>query len=65
LEQILDAAPSLRSGQKQPLGDIVKDLHNAKLIGKNAASTKLFKKFPANFELTPEKQPNQIRYLAV
>jgi hypothetical protein len=39
-------------------------LHNAKLIGKNAASTKLFKKFPDNFELTPEKQPNQIRYLA-
>ena len=63
LEQILNAAPTLRTGQKQPLGDIVKDLHNAKLIGKNAASTKLFKKFPDNFELTPEKQPNQIRYL--
>ena len=64
LEQILNAAPTLRTGQKQPLGDIVKDLHNAKLIGKNAASTKLFKKFPDNFELTPEKQPNQIRYQA-
>jgi len=64
LEQILKAAPTLRTGQKQPLGDIVKDLHHAKLIGKSAASTKLFKKFPDNFELTPEKQPNQIRYQA-
>jgi hypothetical protein len=63
LDQILDAAPTLRTGQKQPLGDIVNDLHHAKLIGKNAVSTKLFKKFPNSFELTPEHQPNQVRYL--
>jgi hypothetical protein len=54
----------LKAGQTQSLGDIVKQLHSAKLIGKNAASTKLFKKFPDHFELTPEKQPNQVRYLA-
>lgn len=64
LEQILQAAPALKTGQIQPLGDIVKLLHHAKLIGKNAASTKLFKRFPHQFELTPEKQPNQLRYLA-
>ncbi len=64
LEQILDAAPALRSSQVQPLGDIVKDLHNAKLIGKNAVSTRLFKKFPEQFELSPEHQPNQVRYVA-
>jgi hypothetical protein len=63
LEQILSAAPALRLGQTQPLGDIVKQLHSAKLIGKNAASTKLFKKYPERFELTPDKQPNQVRYL--
>lgn len=63
LEQILAAAPALRMGQMQPLGDIVKQLHSAKLIGKNATSTKLFKKFPERFELTPMKQPNQVRYL--
>lgn len=63
LEHILQAAPALKTGQVQPLGDIVKQLHTAKLIGKNAASTKLFKKFPDQFELTPEKQPNQLRYL--
>ena len=64
LEQILRAVPVLEDGQTQPLGDIVKQLHSAKLIGKNAASTKLFKKFPDQFELTPAKQPNQVRYLA-
>ena len=63
-EEILRAAPVLEAGQVQPLGDIVKQLHSAKLIGKNAASTKLFKKFPDHFELTPAKQPNQVRYLA-
>lgn len=65
LAQILSAAPALRLGQMQPLGDIVKQLHSAKLIGKNATSTKLFKKFPERFELTPVKQPNQVRYLPV
>lgn len=65
LEQLLSAAPALRLGQMQPLGDIVKQLHSARLIGKNATSTKLFKKFPERFELTPMKQPNQVRYLAV
>lgn len=64
LDQILQAAPALKTGQMQPLGDIVKQLHHAKLIGKNAASTKLFKKFPDQFALTPENQPNQLRYLA-
>lgn len=65
VEQILSAAPALRLGQVQPLGDVVKQLHSAKLIGKNATSTKLFNKFPERFELTPSKQPNQVRYLAV
>lgn len=64
LEQILTAAPSLRMGQLQPLGKVVEQLHAEKLIGKNAVSTKLFKKFPGRFELTPAKQPNQVRYVA-
>lgn len=64
VEQILQAAPALMTGQMQPLGDVVKQLHNAHLIGKNAASTKLFKKFPDQFALAPERQPNQVRYIA-
>jgi len=63
LEQILAAAPALRMGQMQPLGDIVKQLHSARLIGKNASSTKFFKKYQERFELSPDKQPNQVRYL--
>jgi hypothetical protein len=63
VRQILDHAPSLKSGQRQPLGEIVKLLHDAKLLGKNATSTKLFKKFPDHFELMPAKQPNGVRYL--
>lgn len=63
VEQILHAAPSLRAGQPQSLGEIVKLLHDDKLLGKNATSTKLFKKFPFHFELLPPKQPNQIRYI--
>lgn len=64
IDQILLAAPSLRRGQGEPLGDIANQLRVAKLIGKNATSTKLFKKFPKRFELSPVKQPNQIRYVA-
>ncbi|RZJ07277.1 MAG: NYN domain-containing protein [Acidovorax sp.] len=44
--EILKHAPPLKSGAVQPLGEIAKLLHDAKLLGKNAASTKLFKKFP-------------------
>jgi hypothetical protein len=58
------AVPSLRMGQMQPLGKVVEQLHAEKLIGRNATSTKLFKKFPDSFELTPVKQPNQVRYVA-
>ena len=49
----------------QPLGDIVKDLHHAKLIGKHAISTRLFKKFPDRFELSPDHQSNQVRNVAI
>jgi hypothetical protein len=63
VKHILDAVPLLKTGQPQPLGDVVKLLHDAKLLGKNAASTKLFKKFPHHFELVPAKQPNRVQYL--
>ncbi|GKT25391.1 NYN domain-containing protein [Acidovorax sp. SUPP3334] len=64
VRQILDHAPALKAGQWQPLGAIVKLLHDAKLLGKNTASTKLFKKFPDQFELSPQTQPNAVRYLS-
>lgn len=61
--RILDAAPALKAGQLQSLGEVVKLLHNEKLLGQKASSTKLFKKFPFHFELLPQKQPNQVRYI--
>jgi len=61
--EILKHAPLLKSGDVQPLGEIAKLLHDAKLLGKNAASTKLFKKFPHHFELSPARQPNKVRYI--
>ena len=63
VQHILAAVASLRSGQPHALGEVAKALHDARLLGKNTASTKLFKKFPHHFELSPAKQPNQVRYL--
>ena len=63
VKQILEAAPALKTGQVQRLGDIAKLLHDAKLLGKNATSTKVFNKYPHHFELTPAKQPNQVRFI--
>jgi len=60
---ILAAVPALEAGAWQPLGDVSKALHDGKLLGKNAQTTKLLKKFPDHFELTPEKQPNRVRFV--
>jgi hypothetical protein len=44
------------------LNSTVEPLRQAGLLSKSAASTKLFKKYPDWFELTPEKQPNKVQY---
>ena len=61
--QILDAAPALRSGEPQALGEIARLLRDAKLLGSSASSTKVFNKHPEQFELVPARQPNEVRYL--
>lgn len=63
VQRILEVVPMFKAGGFQRLGDVVKLLHDAKLLGKNAASPKLFKKFPQHFELSPAKQPNLVRYI--
>jgi hypothetical protein len=60
---ILDAVPNLKSGEWLHLSDAAKALHDSKLIGKNASTTKLFNKYPHHFELTPKKQPNKVRFI--
>jgi hypothetical protein len=62
--QILTTVPSLETGQWLPLGEVAKLLHDKKLLGKNATSTKLFKKYHHYFELMPSKQPNRVRYIS-
>jgi len=63
VQEILDAVPQLRGGGWVELGLASEPLRKAKLLGKAAASTKLFKKHAAHFALQSEKQPHQVRLL--
>ena len=60
---ILNAVPALASGSMQPLNAVVKGLHDAKILGKNSSSIKLFRKLHQAFELSPENKPDKVRYL--
>ena len=60
--QIVAAVPKFKTGEWLRLGEVAKILHDEKLLAKSVSSTKLFKKHPLYFALTPEKQPNQVRY---
>lgn len=62
VEAILVAVPALRSGARVELGEAAKALRDAGLLAKTAASTRLFKKHAERFELTPERQPNKVRF---
>ena len=61
--RVLNAALKLSSGEFQHLGDFAELLHDAKLLGKSTASTKVFNKFPCHFELLPVKQPSRVRLI--
>lgn len=63
VQEILDAVPQLRTGGWVELGLAAEPLRKARLLGKAAASTKLFKKHTAHFALQSEKQPHQVRFL--
>ena len=63
VQDILAALPDLRGGGWMRLNAAAEPLRKAKLLGKTAASTKLFKKHPAHFALRPEQQPSEVRFL--
>ena len=63
VQRILDALPELRGGDKLELRIAAEGLRAAQLLAKNASSTKLFKKYPQAFALTPPTQPNKVQYL--
>jgi uncharacterized protein (TIGR00288 family) len=62
VQAVLAALPELRAGSKLELRVAAERLRGAGLLAKSGASTKLFKKHPALFALTPDKQPNKVQY---
>lgn len=63
VQDILAAVPGLAGGAWVELRTAAEPLRKARLLGKTAASTKVFKKHAAHFALQPEKAPNQVRFL--
>ena len=61
--RILAAVPDLWRRGKIELGIASEQLRAGKLLSKSATSSRLFKKFPAHFALTPEVQPNKVQYV--
>lgn len=55
---------AMQAGQPQQINEVAKLLRDAGRLGKNASSVKLFRLHPAAFELTPAKQPIQVRFIA-
>ena len=64
VQRILQAVPALRSGATLELRVAAEPLRAAGLLAKSAPSTKLFKKHPQHFVLSPDKQPNKVQYVA-
>jgi hypothetical protein len=59
---ILEAVPELAEGGKIELSLAAERLRVVQMLAKNAPSTKLFRKYPEHFVLSPEKQPNKVEY---
>jgi hypothetical protein len=62
LARIMSVLPELRSGAPLQLGVAAERLRSEGLLAKSAPSTKLFKKYPDLFVLTPERAPNKVQY---
>ena len=63
VERILAALPELNYGARVQLNQARERLHAAGLLARSAPSTKLFRKHPTLFALTPEKAPNKVQFL--
>lgn len=63
VQRILHAVPALLDGAWLELGIAAERLRAAGLLAKSAPSTKLFKKHPQHFALSPEKQPNKVQFI--
>jgi uncharacterized protein (TIGR00288 family) len=65
LRRILAVLPELARGARMELGVAAERLRSENLLAKNAPSTRLFKKYPDWFGLSPETQPNKVHYLGL
>jgi uncharacterized protein (TIGR00288 family) len=63
VRRILAALPELQGGARLQLNLAKERLCQAGLLAKSAPSTKLFRKHPTLFALTPEAAPNKVQYL--
>jgi hypothetical protein len=63
LRSILAVLPELMRGQKMDLGVATERLREEELLGARAPATRLFRKYPDWFQLSPEEQPNKVEYL--
>ena len=62
LRRILAVLPELVRGGKMDLGLAAERLRSENLLSRSAPSSRLFKKYPDWFLLTPEQQPNKVEY---
>ena len=61
VETILACLPELAAGQALALNVAVQRLREARLLGKNSSSLKLFAQWPGQFDLLPTEKPTQVR----
>lgn len=64
VQALLDCLPELAAGQPLALNVAVQRLREARLLGKNTSSMKLFAQFDGRFELLPAGKPTQVRLRA-
>lgn len=62
VKHILKAVPALSTRKPLHLSVAAQALRAAGILGKTASSTTLFRRYPAQFELTPPQKPNIVRY---
>ena len=62
LRRILAVLPELVRGGKMDLGLAAERLRSENLLSRSGPSSRLFKKYPDWFLLTPEQQPNKVEY---
>ncbi len=62
IKKILTILPELKTKAPMHLSQAAKKLRDAGVLAKTASSVLLFRRHPAQFELTPKEQPNTVRY---